>query len=158
MRCCGKAVRRATRLIIQPFAKTKTPMIVLPVVAGIGAIGAAYLKVRSRKSKLTPQRKKIYTEALKSLKDPVKLRKLADTFEKEGLKHEASMLRKRADLRAKPQAQKEAHVEAFKKGMQSKDPKAVHKLADAFTKQGALSTASKLKKYAMGLINPSDSA
>lgn len=133
-------------------------MIVLPVVAGLGALGAAYWKVKSRPAKLTAQRKKIYTEALKSLKDPAKLRKLAGEFEKEGLKHEASMLRKRADLRAKPPAQKEAHVEAFRKGMQSKDPQAVNKLAAAFDKKGALSAASKLKKYAMGLVNPSTTA
>jgi hypothetical protein len=130
-------------------------MIFLPVAAGAGAIGLAYWKVKNRKSKLTPERKKIYTEALKSMKDPAKLRSLAGDFEKQGLTHEAAMLRKRADLRAKPPAQKQAHVDAFKKGMQSKDPKAVHSLADAFAKTGALTAASKLRKYAMGLITPS---
>jgi hypothetical protein len=128
---------------------------IVPIVAGLGTLGVAYWKVKHRKPKLTPERKKIYTEALKSLKDPVKLRSLASDFEKEGLTHEAAMLRKRADLRAKPPTQKEAHVEAFKKGMQSKDPKAVHTLADAFAKTGALTAASKLRKYAMGLITPS---
>lgn len=130
-------------------------MLVVPIVVGAGALGAAYWRVKSRRPKLTPQRRKIYTEALKSLKDPAKLRKLADEFEKEGLKHEASMLRKRADLRAKPPAVKEAHLDAFKKGMQSKDPKAVEKLANAFASKGALTSAAKLKKYAMGLVNPS---
>jgi len=124
----------------------------IPAAIVLGGAGVAWYKARKRQPKMTPARKKLYQEALRSLKEPAKLRKLADEFEKEGLKHEASMLRKRADLRAKPQPQKDAHADAFRKGMASKNPEAVKKLASAFSKQGALAAASKLTQYAKGLV------
>jgi hypothetical protein len=116
----------------------------VPLALAAGGV-AAWWKVKNRKPKLTPARKQVYTEALKSLKDPAKLKVLADEFEKEGLHHEASMLRKRAALRAKPEVLKAEHAEAFRKGMASTNPEAVKKLA-------ALAAANKLKQYANGLF------
>jgi hypothetical protein len=103
---------------------------------------------------MTPERKKVYETALESLKDPEKLRSLADAFDKEGLKDEAIMLRKRAALRELPASSKEARKAAFRKGMSSSDPKAVRVLATAFHKQGATGAAQALKKYAEGLPQP----
>lgn len=128
-------------------------MAIIPIALGVGAMGAAWWKVKNRKPKMTPARKRIYTEALRSLKDPAKLKVLADEFEKEGLKHEAEMLRKRAALRAKPEVLKKEHAEAFRKGMASTNPEGVNKLANAFAKTGALAAASRLKQYAKGLVN-----
>jgi len=125
-------------------------MIIVPL--GIGALaGLAWWRSKRKPHGMTPERKKIYETALESLKEPDKLRSLADAFDKEGLKDEAIMLRKRAALRELPPASKEARKAAFRKGMSSSDPKAVHALAVAFHKQGATGAAQALKKYAEGL-------
>ena len=100
---------------------------------------------------MTPERKNIYEAALKTKLPAEKLRALADAFEKEGLKEEAEMLRKRAALRdAPPNVKKDRRI-AYKKGITSKDPAAVEQLAGAFQKMGATSAALNLKRYAAGL-------
>ena len=127
-------------------------MIVLPVIVAV-ATGAAAYKMHKHSAKLTPERKVIYDNALATIKDPAELRKLADSFQKEGLKKEADMLRKRATLRELPPETKAARKEAYKKGMQSTDKSGVLRLAEAFHLQGATGAAASLRKYAAGLLH-----
>ena len=66
--------------------------IVLPVIVA-SAGGLAWWKVKKQKyGKMTPERKKLFEEALRSMKDPAKLRELANVFQKYGLKAEAKEL------------------------------------------------------------------
>jgi len=124
----------------------------IPIAIVALAGGAAYKKHRdSKKPRLSAEREKCYLAALKTLKEPDKLRSLADSFEKEGFKNEASMLRKRATLREMPPDQKAARREAFKKGMKSKNAAAIETLAASFESQGATGAASALRTYAAGL-------
>ena len=127
--------------------------IVLPVIVA-SAGGLAWWKVKKQKyGKMTPERKKLFEEALRSMKDPAKLRELANVFQNYGLKAEAKELRKRAALRDAPADVKKKRAEAFQKGLNSTDPQKVSKLADAFHKVGAYGAADKLRKYASGLTS-----
>ncbi len=123
------------------------PLIPLAVV-GLG--GLAIWRTRKPHG-MTPERKRIYEAALRTLKDPAKLRTLADAFEKEGLKEEAVMLRKRANLREMPAGVRAKRQEAFGKAMASKDPHKVEAVANAFHKEGATGAAANLRKYAAAL-------
>jgi hypothetical protein len=124
-------------------------LFLLPIAAGLIA-----WRVHTNKknpTKLTPERQAIYSAGMTFLKDPTKLNKLADAFAKSGLKGEASALRKRAALPSLPKNLQVARQQALKDGLASKDPVAVNKLADAFEKEGAGSSAVMLRQYANGL-------
>jgi hypothetical protein len=108
--------------------------------------GGSWLAYRRFFNKgMTPDRKKIYDAAIVSMQEPVKLRALADTFEKEGLRGEADMLRKRAALREAPPAVKAARRMAFKKAMGSDNPDAILEVAKAHEALGAMGAAAELK-------------
>ncbi len=88
-----------------------------------------------------------------ALKDPDKLRTLAQSFRDEDMIAEANMLDKRAALQERPAEVKVAHKEAFRKGMASTDPAKVNDLADAFDSMGCTGAAENLRKYAAGLTS-----
>lgn len=123
------------------------------VVVALGAATTVAVVRRKKHKGMTPERKKVYVAALNSLKDPVKLRELADTFEKEGLTKEAAMLRKRAKLRELPPKVKKQRRTAYRKAMRSKNPQAVLKLANAFHTEGATGAAASLRKYAKAVMS-----
>lgn len=116
-----------------------------------GGLGLAFL--RARKKKMTPERKKIFESALKTMKEPEKLIKLATAFEKDGLRAEGGELRKRAKVLSMPPAKKEEYRQAYKAGMKSADPTKVKKLASAFHKQGFYGSGKNLRDYAQGLVD-----
>ncbi len=122
---------------------------IIPIALGAGAL-LAYKKAKKKKG-MTPERKKIFEEAIKHLDDPAKLRKLAASFDKEGLKEAGNELRKRAQLREMPEPVKQARREAYKKGMSSTEPAKILKLANAFHKEGAYGAAQNLRDYAKGI-------
>lgn len=124
-----------------------TPLI--PIVLGAGAL-FAYKKAK-KKTGMTPERKKVFEAAIKNLEDPKKLRSLAATFDKEGLKAAGDELRKRAKLREMPPKKKEQRRDAYRKGMSSSNPEAVNKLAAAFQKEGAYGAAQNLRDYSKGI-------
>ena len=127
------------------------PFPLIPVIAYSAlAAGGWFGYKKLRGGKMTDKQKKIYAAALHE-KDPVKLRALADGFDKAGLKKEAELLRKRALISEKSPADKKKWRTAFKKGMKAKDPKAIDNLAKAFESQGATDAAAKLKQYSKGL-------
>lgn len=109
----------------------------------------AWRKVRNRKG-MTQERKDIYLAALEHLVDPVALRELADGYEKDGLPIEASMLRKRADLRAMPREKWENFRAICERAIQKPDanPEALDEMAQAFDAMTATGTAAKLRKRA----------
>ncbi len=121
------------------------PLVILGLTAGAGVLAV------KRPVGITPERKKVYEEAFKSLKEPEKLRELAEAFEKEGHKNEADMLRKRALLREAPPEVKQARRAAFKKAMASTNADAVRAMGDAYLSQGASGAARALYQYADGL-------
>lgn len=96
----------------------------------------------------TPERKALYTKLMNTPSDPAELRRIANTFEKEGLKKQANMLRKRALLRELPPSLKAARQAAFKKAMNSKDPAAIEAVAKAHEEVGAEGAAQALRVQA----------
>lgn len=113
---------------------------------------AAWRKVRGRKG-LTKERRDIYLSAMEHCADPKVLRELADGFDSEGIRIEAAMLRKRADLREMCQQHPEKW-ENFRalceRAIQKADanPQALDDMAAAFDAMTATGTAAKLRKRA----------
>jgi hypothetical protein len=103
------------------------------------------------KGKWTAEREEVYLQALEHLKDPAKLRILANAFEKEGFHVKALALRKRADLRGASEATKKARSEAFAKGMASTNIDGILKLAEAFDEATATGAAAALRKRVVQL-------
>lgn len=133
-------------------------MIPVPYALLLGGLvaGGYYAKVQHDKKvppkgELTPERQVIFETALNEVKDPAKLRALAKAFREQGLTREADILEKRASLRDLPPDVKEARRDAYRKGMDSKDPLAVDNLANAFEKEGATGAAEALRKQAEAL-------
>jgi len=122
-----------------------------PLVPVIGAAvlgGAAWWRAKKKAyGKMTPERKKIFEQAMKSLSDPVKLRTLAKGYDTAGLKAEGDELRKRAALRDAPKKLQEERTTAFRKALTTTDPSKVKLVADAFQKIGAYGAAQKLRNY-----------
>jgi hypothetical protein len=119
------------------------PLIPIIIISGVG-----YLWHKKKAHGMTPERKKIYEEAMRSLQDPEKLRALAVQYQAFGLPDEATDLRNRANLRALPNDQKKARRDAFTKSMASNDPEKMEQAAAIFHSQGATSNAAALRKKA----------
>lgn len=117
---------------------------------GFGALVLlAWRKVRGRKG-MTQERKDIYLAALEHMANPADLRELADGYEKDGLPIEASMLRKRADLRAMPREKWENFRALCERAIQKEDsdPLVLEEMAVGFDAMTATGTAVKLRKRA----------
>ena len=127
-------------------------MFFLPaLVVGLASYGGYKLHQRSKVHGMTPERKKFYEELLKGKVKPEALREAADAFEKEGLKEQAAMLRKRAMLKDLPKDAKKARNKAFRSAIGSDDPEGCDELADAFEQQGATGSAARLRERAAAL-------
>lgn len=129
------------------------PFPLIPVLAA-SALGLTTGLIVTRKKKpkgLTPERQKIYEAALTSLKDPNGLDKLADAFGKEDLHDEANLLRKRAILRRRTPAEKQADTKIFKDALSSKNSQEVMRVANELEEKGCTGAAYRLKQYAKGL-------
>jgi len=126
-------------------------LIPLGIIAAMSAVAA--WRVRNRKPKgLTPQRRAVFEGALATLKDPTKLRELADVYTKEGLTSEADILRKRAAIRELPKAVKLQRKAVFKKAINSKNPDAIREVAAAFAGEGCFGAARDLNAHAESLL------
>ena len=124
------------------------------LVAGLAGLGI--WRHKRKKGQLTPERKAIFETALRVLEDPDKLRQLADAYDKEGLKAEAILLRKRADLREMPPDVKEGRRDAFRKGMASTNVADIEKLAEIFEKETATGAALALRNHAKAVKAAAD--
>ncbi len=100
---------------------------------------------------MTPARQQVYEAALKDLKDPIKLKSLADEFTKEGCTKEADMLRKRAALRDLPPAAQKARRQVFKAAVKSTNVHGVEAVAAAVEGEGATGAAEALRIHAAAL-------
>lgn len=112
--------------------------------------GGAFIaaKNQEKKNEMTPSRQHVFETALNEVKEPEKLRALAKAFRDQGLNVQADLLEKRAKLRELPPNIKAERRDAFRKGMASKDPNAVRRLAEVFDREGATGAANALRKYA----------
>lgn len=126
------------------------PVIILSLAAGAAYAAKRHDKVPA-KGVLTPERQVIFETALNDVKEPHKLRALAEAFKKEGLVSEGRILEKRAKLRELAPEIKEARREVFQAAMKSHDPVAVDNVASAFEKEGAVGAAQTLREYAAAL-------
>jgi hypothetical protein len=123
-----------------------------PAGAGVGALVGGGIAHASGKDSgggtMTARRKVIYTKAMESVQDSTELRKLADAFAGEGLREEATMLRKRADLRSLPEDRREKRRIFFRKAMACDNPAIILEVAEAFQREGAYDAAKSLKEHA----------
>lgn len=124
----------------------------IPLIPVVLAGGLTLAFVRARKGKMTPEKKKQFENALKNVNDTAKLEKLADTFQKDGLRAEANELRKRIKVINMPATKKEQYKTAYKKGMSSTDPAKIKTLAEALHNKGFYGSAKNLRDYAHGLV------
>lgn len=128
------------------------PLPLIPLaVAGVAAVSALVVHKRTKKTKLTPAREKIFNTAMNDLKDPAGLKKLSQAYQSQGLTEQAQALAKRATLRALPPAVKAQRRVIFKKAMSLKDPAQVKKISSAFRGEGCTGAADSLDRYAAGL-------
>lgn len=129
----------------------------IPIIGTVALVstGVAVKKFSTKRKEISKERKKIFEDSLRSLKDPVKLRQLAKVYRKEGCTHEAAELEKRAKVyEAAPKLQAQ-RKKAFKAALKNKDPKKVKAVADAFNKEGYYEAAATLRKYQRHLSNVS---
>jgi hypothetical protein len=131
-------------------------MLIIPALI-FGALttgsGIAVYK-RSKRNKIvgmTPVRQKLFEALLWHQKEPKKLYKMADKFEKEGLLEQATKLRKLAAIYELPAEKKAERREIFKKAMASTNRDAVNNTAQLFDDDGCVGAAAALRKYASGL-------
>lgn len=118
----------------------------VPVAVGGAAVGGWYAVRRRRWSKcMTPERVKVYQQAITSLKDPKKLRLLADEFERAGCLPEAEHLRKRAALRDRKPEEKKADQARYKRAMADTDVKRIEVDVAYFESIGADGSAKNLR-------------
>lgn len=119
-------------------------------VVGLGGV-AYYRKAVLKKGNFTPERKKVFSEAMTNWRNPSKLKKLAKEFKKQGLNTQSKLLEMRANLRALPSEVKARREKIFRTALASTNPEVVKKVAQAFQKVGAVGAAAELNKYAAGL-------
>jgi hypothetical protein len=108
---------------------------------------AAWRKA-GQKGQWNAKREEMYQGALKKLRDPDKLIKLADLLEKDGHHAKAYVLRKRAQLRQQTEEQKKLRRDAFEKGMKSEKIDAILSLAKVFESLTATGAAKALRERA----------
>ncbi len=130
-------------------------MIVLPLmILGLVGTSAVVQSKRAKKAvdpRTVAERQVVYETALNTVKDPAKLRALAEVYRGQGLTAEADMLCKRAALQELPQETKDARKEVFRKAMASTNVDAILGLARAYDAEGCTGAAQHLRKYAAGL-------
>jgi len=125
------------------------PLLPLAVVLlGGGAYYSTVKKESPIHGKITQERALVFETALNEVKDPKKLKTLAESFRKEGLNVQADLLEKRAKLRELPQKVKDERRAVFRKAMSSTNPNAVKQVASVYEKEGATGAANALRKYA----------
>lgn len=121
-----------------------------PLTVTIGVL--TWLAFRKQAStnygQMTPEREEVFQNAMRFLKDPNRMSTLAEEFQKEGLKFQALLLRKRALWRSRAPDVLETHDNIFKKAMESENIKAVLDVANAFEEMTATLKAKQLRDHA----------
>ncbi len=129
-----------------------------PLTIGIGA--AIFLAFRNQGGSqfgvLTAEREEVYRNALEFLHDPLKLEELANNYQREGLKVQAAMLRKRAEWRGRSETLRGQHEAIFTKAMESTNVHAILGVAEAFEKMTATAKAKQLRDRAKALYDEAE--
>lgn len=121
-----------------------------PLIVGGVFIGWQLLKKSSANTHfgvVTPEREEMFNNALEHLTDPERLRKLADAFEKEGLRAQANVLRRRATWRERDAKTKADHEAIFQKALESENAVAILEVANAFELMTATVKARQLRDH-----------
>jgi hypothetical protein len=123
----------------------------------LGLLGLGYLAFKKNQDTehgvLTPRREEIYNNAMEHLHDPERLVALSKEYDKHGLKTQAHLLRKRAELRSRPEALKKEHEALFERAMKSEKPEGILMVARGFEELTATSMAAKLRERAKMLMD-----
>jgi hypothetical protein len=127
------------------------PILPIAIVALAGASAWAIGKRDRFHGEMTAERHVVFQSALDVVKEPEKLNKLADAFDKQGLKEQATLLRQRAKLRTLPKDVKGKRREIFRSAMTSTNIEAIRSLSKAFEKEGATGSARELELRARAL-------
>jgi hypothetical protein len=120
--------------------------------AAVTLTAVAYLRRPKDYGVMTTERKAVYKNAISGgVQEPEKLDLLATEFEKQGLREEGKLLRKRAALRRLPDEIKAARKEVFRKALECKDKPTVLKIAQVYDEEGCTAAAARLREVASGL-------
>lgn len=131
-------------------------------VAGLGMVGFHFkdsLKgmglpifgAEDSKDSAEVQHQLVFEHTIENVRDPVKLRAMAQAFRLKGKTYQADVLEKRAGHASLPADVKNARKRAYKKAMQSLIPDAVRQIADAYEKEGCVGAARNLREYGSSL-------
>jgi hypothetical protein len=121
-----------------------------PLTATIGFLAwmAFRKQTGSNYGTMTPEREEVFQNAMKFLQDPTRMETLAAEFQKEGLKFQAILLRKRAQWRSRTPEAQEEHNLIFTKAMESENIKGILGVANAFEEMTATLKAKQLRDHA----------
>lgn len=119
-----------------------------PLTFVIVGVGALTLREMNRKDYgvLTPSRDERYRNMMEYCHQPEMLIEEAKLFHEYGLKAQSSMLRRRAEWRARPSELKEAHEEIYQKALKSENIPAILEVAAAFEGWTATKKAATLRE------------
>jgi hypothetical protein len=131
-------------------------MLIPVLLVGLVGLGAYKAICRPDPVGMTVKRVQIYQAALATLKDPEKLRTLAQAYEDAGCLAEARILKQRANLRELPKHVRAQRRDVFARAIRSSNPDAVRKVAEAFASEGALGAAENLRRHANSLIEEAE--
>lgn len=120
-------------------------------------LGLAVLtwKKLGKREEWTAEREAMYQSALENLTGPLGVNQLlviAKECDEKGFHVKAYGLRQRAKLRAQDVKTKQAHREAFRKGMQSDNVEGILRLAAAFERYTATGAAARLRARAEWIV------
>lgn len=114
-------------------------------------IGGGVLAFREMNRKdygvLTPSRDERYRNSMEYCHQPDMLLQEAKVFYECGLKAQATMLKRRAEWRARPDEQKNAHEEIYQKALNSSNIPAILEVAQAFEGWTATKKAGNLREH-----------
>lgn len=131
-------------------------MLIPVIIVGLVGLGTYRALRRPQIVGMTAQRVQIYQAALSTLKDPAKLRVLAQAFEDAGCLAEARILKQRAALRELPKEVRLQRRDIISRAFKSSNIEAVRKVAAAFAEQGAVGAAANLNRYADSLVEQAE--
>lgn len=119
-----------------------------PMTVGLGLVAFLLFKNKGETNfgALTPEREEVFRNAMEHLLDTRKMLALADAFQRDGLKVQAYLLRKRAEWRSRPDALRKEHETIFHRAMASTNLSAIAQIADVFEAQTATGMATALRQ------------
>lgn len=128
-----------------------------PIASGVTLIGAMLIARARGSAPVSPEieaaRRHIYVDAMMSKHlSPEYLRELSDRYREQGMRAEADMLIKRAQLMEAPPELKKARREALRDAFQSTDVDWIRHMANLHEDIGALGACAALRDYADGLV------